>query len=459
MQDVTATQKSDPAKTKTSKKAAEGDPEVVKQLGLGKGRNRRRFLPRLILIVVVLAAGGGIWFWRVKANAPKGPNYVTAEVTRGDLRETVTATGTLGPIDSVEVGAEVTGRVTAVKVDINDVVKKDDVLVEIDTEQLMARLEESQAQVASAQASQRNSTATVKEAESKAARAREMHGRGLISDQDLEAAIATLDRAKASVSSSNAQTTVASAGLKSAKTSLSKAIIRAPIDGIVLARSIEVGQTVTSGFQTPVLFTLAKDLAHMQLKIDVDEADVGSVHEGQEATFLVDAYPKRTFSSKMIKLGNLPKAETTVVTYEATLTVENPDRVLKPGMTATATIITSEKKNVVSVPNAALRFKPPEAAGSAAPAPALQLPGLGGNMRGMGVRGMGGGNRQGGARPAGSGEPNAAPVTRQRVFVLKGTELVPTVVEVGASDGRRTEVLKGLEPGAKVVVDIAEPAK
>jgi HlyD family secretion protein len=453
MQDPIASEtQSKPSKAKAPQQLL-GDPEVVKQLGLGKGRRTRRFLPRLILLVIVLGVAGGIWFWRVKANAPKGPNYVTADVTRGDLRETVTATGTLGPIDAVEVGAEVTGRVTSVKVDINDVVKKGDLLVEIDTEQLLARLEESQAQVASAQASRRNSTATVKEAESKAARAREMHARGLISDQDLETAVAALDRAQAAVSSSNAQTTVASAGLKSAKTSLSKAIIRSPIDGIVLARSVEVGQTVTSGFQTPVLFTLAKDLSQMQLKIDVDEADVGSVHEGQEATFLVDAYPKRTFNSKLIKLGNMPKPETTVVTYEATLTVDNPDRVLKPGMTATATIVTNEKKNVVSVPNAALRFQPPEAASSANKPPGLPLPGLGGNMR---MRGMGGGNRP---RPSGSALPGAPPVTRQRVYVLKGTELVPTVVEVGATDGRRTEVLTGLAPGAKVVVDIAEPLK
>ena len=148
----------------------------------------------------------------------------------------------------------------------------------------------------------------------------------------------------------------------------------------------------------------------------------------------------------------MPKPETTVVTYEATLTVDNPDRVLKPGMTATASIITSEKKNVVSLPNAALRFQPPQAASSAKPAPGLGIPGLGGNMRGM--RGLGGGNRA-----AGSAGPAAATVTRQTVYVLKGTELVPTVVEVGASDGRRTEVVKGLEPGAKVVVDIAEPLK
>jgi HlyD family secretion protein len=326
-------------------------------------------------------------------------------------------------------------------------------LVELDTDQLQARVEESQAQLQSAQASQRNSSATVKEAESKAARAQEMHKRGLISDQDLEAAEAALDRAKASVSSSAAQTTVAAAGLKSARTSLGKAIIKAPIDGIVLARTVEVGQTVTAGFQTPILFTLAKDLNLMQLKIDIDEADVGRIEQGLEATFVVDAHPKRTFSSKLVKLGNLPKPGTAVVTYEAELTVDNKDRLLKPGMTATATIVTSEKKDVLSVPNAALRFQPPANKAPTSARSALPVPGLGGNMRAMGM-GRGGGQRQRQRQNADGSER----VIKQRVYVLKQGNLTPLTVEVGASDGRRTEVRgQGIEPGLQVVVDIAEP--
>jgi HlyD family secretion protein len=427
-----------------------GDPEVLKKLGFDRRPSPgRRWALRLTLVALVAAVGTGIWFWRARVNAARAPNYVTASVERGDLRETVTATGTLSPVDAVEVGAEVTGRVTKVTVDINDRVKKDQVLVEIDTEQLLARLEESQAQLQSAQASQRNSGATVKEAESKAVRAREMHARGLISDQDLEAAQASLDRAKATVSTSSAQTTVAMAGLKSAKTSLGKAIIKAPIDGIVLARTVEVGQTVTAGFQTPILFTLARDLTQMQLEIDVDEADVGSVHEGQTATFVVDAYPKRVFRSKLLKLGNLPKASTTVVTYQATLSVENPDRVLKPGMTATATIVTSEVKNVLSVPNAALRFTPPTANSAPRPNPGLPVPGLGGGMRGMG--------RQRSARPAGSAGAPGPRAVRQQVHVVRDGALVAVTVETGATDGRRTEIRSGaLTPGTQVVVDLAE---
>jgi len=440
----------EPSANQPSERVVSGDPEVVKKLGLERRSRSRRWLPRLVAGVAVAALGSGIWFWRAKLTAPKTPSYITGAVERGDLRETVTATGTLSPVDSVEVGAEVTGRVTQVFVDINDQVKKDQILVELDTEQLQARLEESQAQLQSAQASQRNSSATVREAESKAARAREMHAKGLISDQDLETAVATLDRAKASVSTSSAQTTVALAGLKSAKTSLGKAIIKSPIDGIVLARTVEVGQTVTAGFQTPILFTLARDLAHMQLKIDVDEADVGTVHEEQAATFVVDAYPKRAFKSKLLTLGNLPKATTTVVTYEATLTVENPERVLKPGMTATATIVTNEAKNVLSVPNAALRFVPPTASSAPKPNAGLPVPGLGGGMRGMG-------SRQRSPRPQGSAGPAAPRASRQNVYVVRDGALVAVSVEVGASDGRRTEIRgDSLPPGTQVVLDVAE---
>jgi HlyD family secretion protein len=276
-----------------------------------------------------------------------------------------------------------------------------------------------------------------------------MHQRGLISDQDLESAEATLARAKASVSTSAAQTTVAMASLKSAKTSLGKATIRAPIDGIVLARTVEVGQTVTAGFQTPILFTLARGLETMQLEIDVDEADVGTVREEQAATFVVDAYPKRVFRSSLVKLGNLPKAGTTVVTYQATLTVENPERLLKPGMTATATIVTSEEKDVLSVPNAALRFEPPAPPGSAKASPGLPIPGLGAPMRGLGR----GPRAAGSARAGGSFERNR----KQHVYVLKNGVPAKLEVEVGATDGRRTAVKgAGMGPGTQVVVDLTE---
>lgn len=444
-----------------------GDPEVVKKLGVGKGRTARRWLSRLVILLVVGLLVGGVVFWRVQVGKTPTERWVTAAAEIGDLRETVTATGTLNPLDSVEVGAEVTGRVVNVHVDINDPVKAGQVLVEIDPEQLVARIEESQAQLRGAQATYTERKATVTENELKAQRLRELHKKGLVSDQELETAEAALARAKASMTSSSAQVTVAQAGLKSASTSRSKAQITSPIDGIVLARSVEPGQTVTSGFQTPILFTLARDLTQMQLKVDVDEADVGKVSEGQSARFTVDAYPGRNFNSKVTRLNNLPKAGTTVITYEALLTVDNTERLLRPGMTATATIVTSEKKGVLSVPNAALRFRP-TAPGSSAAAPpgiGLPVPGLGGG--GNPLRGVGRGGSQrggGGARPAGSSGAGSAARSeggRGTVYVVRGEAgLAAVEVRTGSSDGRRTEVAgDGITPGTEVVVDVEEVPK
>jgi HlyD family secretion protein len=439
---------------------SQGDPDVVAKLGVGRRRSTRRWLLRLFLLAAIAAAVTAIAIWRVHASKPKQPKYMTAAVEQGNLRETVTATGTLSPLEAVEVGAEVTGRVAKVHVDINDPVKLDQVLVELDTEQLEARVEETQAQAKNAQASLLNAKATLSEAKAKAKRTRELFQAGLMSAQEVEAADATLDRAKASVSSASAQITVAQASVKSSATAKSKAIIRSPIDGIVLARSVEAGQTVTSGLQTPILFTLARDLTQMQLRVDVDEADVGKVQEGQRATFVVDAYPKRRFSSEVVRLSNLPKGGTTVITYEAVLKVDNSERLLRPGMTATATIVTSQKEKVLLVPNAALRFQPPQPdKDKAAPArPNLPVPGLGGpvGMRGPGMRGA----RAGGSRPSGGSSESGAGRASNALWVLKNGEPSRLVVEVGSSDGRRTEVSgKGLAIGTEVIVDVEEAQK
>jgi HlyD family secretion protein len=245
------------------------------------------------------------------------------------------------------------------------------------------------------------------------------------------------------VVSAAAQVTVAQAGLKLARTSLSKAQIRSPIDGIVLARTVEPGQTVTAGFQTPILFTLARDLTQMQLKVDIDEADIGKVRQGLTASFVVDAYQKRKFDSRVLRLNNLPKPETTVVTYEALLSVDNDERLLKPGMTATATIVASERKGVLSVPNAALRFEPMAAGPAAAARPNLPIPGLGAGP-------FGGASRPRGAPSAegGRGRPGDA------VYVLEAGQPRRVPVEVGATDGQRTEVRsEAIKAGTEVIID------
>lgn len=419
-----------------------GDPEVLRTLNAGRGKKGRilRWLLAALALAAVVAAI--VVVQKRRAEQPT-ERFITAKAETGDVRETVVATGTLSPLDSVEVGAEVTGRVVRVSADINDQVTLGQVLVEIDPQPLEARLEESQAQLVSAQAALKNAKTTVTEAELKAARTRELHGRGLVSNQELEAAEAARDRAQSSVVSANAQVTVAQAGLKLARTNLGKAVIKSPIDGIVLSRTIEPGQTVTAGFQTPILLTLARDLTQMELRVDVDEADVGKVRQGASATFVVDAYQKRRFQSKVLRLNNLPKAETTVVTYEALLSVDNQERLLKPGMTATATIVASEQKGVLTVPNAALRYEPTSGApgGGAQARPNLPIPGLGAGPYGRPPRSGAGG---GGARTRGG----------DAVYVLEAGRPKRVAVEVGVTDGQRTEVRSPeLRPGSEVVID------
>lgn len=439
----------------------QGDPEVLKTLTQGRSP-LRRWLFRLLPVVLIAAMVGGTLLYRARTQRPDSDKYVTAPAERASIRETVSATGTLSALDTVEVGAEVTGRAMKVLVDFNDQVKAGQVLAEIDTEQLDAKVEQSQAQLRSAQSSYRNSQATARESKLKAERARELHKRGLVSDQDLETLEATLARANASVGSASAQVTVARANVRADQTSRSKALIKSPIDGIVLSRSVEPGQTVTAGFQTPILFMLARDLTQMQLKVDVDEADIGKVQEGQRATFLVDAYPRKRFNSKVLSLRYLPKPATSVVTYEAVLSVDNSERLLRPGMTATSTIVVEDKQDVLTVPNAALRFTPPrEGAGRSATA-AIPLPGFGGPGASLGR----GGGMRGGGGPRGAGAPGAGQSGRARgggadkVFVLREGKLVRVAVEIGVSDGRRSEIVGGeLKEGDLVVTEISETAK
>jgi len=412
----------EPEKASGAGGQAEGDAEVLRTIGAAKKPGRWRWVRRLLVALVVLVGIFAALRWsQARREAAEAPRFQDAEVTRGDLQVTVTATGTIKGLNTVDVGAEVSGRVTRVYVDFNDRVEEGQLLAEIDPEQPLAAVDEASARVAAAEAGIQQAKATLEETRLTLAQAEAQAKEGLISQRDLNTARAAAERAKASLAGANADATLARASLKSARAKLGRTKIISPARGVVLSRQVEPGQTVTAGFETPILFKVAEDLTQMRLHVYVDEADVGRVREGQDATFTVDAFPGRTFPSKVLSLRNEPRTEQNVVSYEALLAVDNKELLLRPGMTATATIITEARKDVLLVPNAALRFAPP-------------------------------------APPSGFGPPTAPQGPEgPRVWVLEGNEPVAVSVTPGPSDGRMTEITGGaLQVGQRVLTDVAE---
>lgn len=405
---------------------------IEKTLGVGKkkmsGRKKALIwlggsLAVLALLFMVFSGGG---------DGPVG--FKSEAVKRGPLSVKVTATGTLQPVDQVDVGAEVSGRVVEVKVDFNSAVKKGDVLAQIDTTQLEARRIQTEAQLVAAKAGVKEAEAGLSDAQRRLSRIRDLAKGRNVSQQDLDTAQSTYDRAVASLEVAKAQVAIQDANLQVAVSDIDKAVIRAPIDGIVLYRSIEAGQTVAASFQTPVLFTLASDINELELLADIDEADVGQVDEGQKATFTVDAFPNRTFEAQIRSMRNAPKkadgstsVTQGVVVYQGELTVNNDSGLLKPGMTATAEVIVKTVESALLIPNGALRFVPESIAMQEAVA-----------------------DQKGGGE-SGNADPSAG-----RVFVKdeKG-QPVERKVKIGVTDGVFTEVIEGeLKEGDEVLTDV-----
>ncbi len=295
---------------------------------------------------------------------PRGAavQFETAKVTRGGLTVTVSATGTLQPGNKVDVGTEVSGKVDQLLVDSNDRVKQGQLMAVINTDTVRAQLEQYRATLAQGRAALSTARATVQQNQAKLNRQRSLSTSGATSIQDLQTAEADYARALASVAEADGRIQSAQAQISNSQTQMAKAQVTAPIDGVVLSRSVSVGQTVQASFSAPVLFTLASDLSVMQLSVDIDEADIGTVKEGQKAIFTVDAFPNRKFNAKLVTLYNSSKTTNNVVSFPGSLLVDNRSLLLRPGLTATAEILVSEVKNAMLVPNAALRFTPPPAA-------------------------------------------------------------------------------------------------
>ena len=377
------------------------------------------------MVILVIAAGaGGFFYYRHNQATPL--NFNTVLVARGELTQTVTATGILNPVKSVQVGCQVSGTLREIFVDFNSQVKAGDLIAQIDQRVYLAQVAQAEADLANAMASQE-----LQEVQSR--RTAELYTNHLVSASDYDIALATLHQSQAMVK-------IKLAALDNVKANLGYTKIYSPVDGTVILRAVDVGQTVAASFNTPTLFQIANDLTQMQIDAAVSEADVGGVSEGQTVDFTVDAYPTRTFHGQVTQVRNSPTTVNNVVTYDAVISVTNADYKLKPGMTASVAIVIAQRDDTLKVPNAVLRFRPPETAvvqtnaqvSTDVPTNAVAA---------------------GRAKGKGKGNRNA-----RTVYFLTGDEHAPVLkavqVKTGITDGIATEITDGLKEGDKVVSGI-----
>jgi HlyD family secretion protein len=455
-------------------------------------KKRRINWGKWIVLLLVLGCGAGGWaYYRVKSKE-QPVKLKTVTVGTGDIVQAVTANGALNAVTNVQVGSQISGIIQNINVDFNSHVTNGQVIAIIDPSTYDQNITSAKADVANAKAGQEYAQINYK-------RAKELRAAELISPSDFDKTIADLHQAEAVVQTREA-------ALKRAQVDLDRTIITAPVDGIVISRNVDVGQTVAASFSTPTLFLIANDLKKMRIEAMVSEADVGGVQEGQDVTFTVDAFPGRQFKGEVSQVRFAPITNQNVVSYTSVVSVDNSDLKLRPGMTATASIITGEKKGVLRIPNAALRFKPTDdllpksartnsaAGGSSTNRAMAQGPGgsSGGGFGGGGPGGAGGGGggfnreefrkrmesmspeereqmrarfRQGGGGPGG-GRRSEGPVTRT-VYVIDKTQspelnggkpvLKPVTIKTGIADNSFTEVIDGLQEGDEVVTGINTP--
>ena len=379
------------------------------------------------LVVVVALAAGGWWEWGGKAGSNGAAGWKTVGVGRGDIVQSVTANGALNAVKTVDVGSEVSGKVTELYADYNSSVTNGQLLARVDASSYERQREQAEAEVDSAEAN-------LKLAEANFRRAKELREAELVSEADFDQAEATAAQARASLRMKRAS-------LDKIRVDLEKTEIYSPIDGVVISRAVDVGQTVAASMTTPVFFTIAQDLRAMRIEAEISEADVGGVEEGQEVVFTVDAYTDREFTGTVSQVRFEPVKSQNVVNYIAIVDVVNDDLKLRPGMTANASVVTVRREGALRVPNAALRFRPPEGAKTAGPGPGA------------------GAAKDGGKPPAppAAGGAGAENGTRRMVWVAEGDGGLRGVpVVAGISDGTWTEILAGLKEGDEVVTGKAD---
>jgi HlyD family secretion protein len=394
------------------------------------------------LVVVALVGASGVFLWKRASTTPP-VTFRTARVDRGSVEATVTATGAINAVVTVQVGSLVSGTIAKLGADFNSEVKEGQVIAQIDPTRLKAAVAQAEAALKSAEAALVHADVAMREAKIELDRAKPLFEQKVIGGADWDAARSKYDQSTADRASADAQVAQARASLGVARVDLEHTTIKAPIAGTVLQRSVDVGQTVAASLQAPVLFTIAQDLSRMEVHAAVDEADVGKLHEGQEATFTVDAYPGETFPGTIFQIRSQPTVTQNVVTYDAVLRVDNKNGKLRPGMTASVRAVSQRHEGVLRVPNSALRFRP---AADLLAGPSDGAKGAGG----WGGGGAGGGPRAGGGAPSGgrSGGRWA------KAYTPAGQKLNLVRFRPGIADDEYTEVLAGgLNEGDEVVVE------
>ena len=372
-------------------------------------------------LIAALVSGGGLWYTENRASGAD-VSYRTARVRRGSLRSTIQATGTLSAEETVDVGTQISGTIREIYVDYNDKVKEGQLIAVMDSRTQQADVDMAKANVLSAKADLAKANAKLLRANRDLSRTRQLVKKDLIARSELDADVADQATAKADVLVAQAKVAQYEATLRKQEINLSYTKIYSPVDGVVVAKNVEKGQTVAASYQTPSIAEIARDLKQMQVEVNVDEADIGSVKVGQRAEFTVDAYTDATFTGSVTQVRISPKSSNSVVSYTVIVKVNNDEEKLMPGMTANVSLIVTEKNDILLVPNAALRFNP--------------------NVN-TSVQAQMGPRRRGG---------NVAAVETPGVYVLMNKKPVKIEVEKGITDGTRTEILSGVEEGTEVLV-------
>ncbi len=419
----------------------------------------KRWIPRIVIVSIV---GAGAVFLVIKkpwAKSDPPISYSTVTVGKGPIAAQITAAGTLSARGTVQVGAQVSGRVVQLGVDFNDPVKKGQVIAKLDESLLKAQIDQAQASYDLAVANLRKAEVAVMDTDRQLKRQKTLQDQQLVAGATVETAEVSHDTAVASLSAAKAQVSQAAANLKQAKTNLSYATIVSPVDGVVLSRAVDVGQTVAASLQAPTLFTIAEDLARMQIDTAVAEADVGRLTEGMKATFTVDAFPGKSFDGVVRQVRNAPTTSSGVVTYDAVIDVDNSDKSLRPGMTANVTFVLSQVADAVKIPNSALRFKPSrdqmQAMREASGRGSGRGSGGSGRRRGSGGSGewQGRGSGMGGPGMGGPGGRDFG--DKKPVWKLEDGKPRMVLVKPGLTDGSATQMVEGdLKPGDQLITEI-----